>query len=95
MPCSGGCGSTGAMEGEALGETGRAGAGLGDDALRDRGAGDGVDVAGALRAVIAETGAGTVVAGAAVWALPGVEIFVVLREVNPESTESVFGMRSS
>jgi hypothetical protein len=82
------------MDGDAPGDIGLAGAGLGDAGLRDdRAVEGGVDAAEALRAVIAETGA--VVAGAAGCALPGVEIFAVLGEVNPESTESVLGMRSS
>jgi hypothetical protein len=80
------------MDGAAPGETSRARAGFAAGA-RDRAPEGGVDKAELLRAVIA--GAGTVGLGEAGWTFLSTEIFPVLLEPNPESTEIVFGMRSS
>lgn len=81
------------MDGDAPGETGLAGAGLGEAGLKVDRAVEGGAAAEALRGVIAETGA--VAAGAAGRAFAGAEVLGALPEPNPESTESVFGMRSS
>lgn len=67
---------------------------MGAAELRDgRALGGGVDAAEALGAVI--VGAEAMVAGVAGSSLTRAEVFAVLRGANPESTESVFGMRSS